>query len=93
MRVALEHKFLLNFREENEYFSFMKNIPWVILGFLRERKLNERWMGHLGENQDMPKCLSPFKLIQNPKFKAKANEVRKKREGKIQAVTNLPHLG
>ena len=23
----------LSFTEENEYFSFMKNIPWVILGF------------------------------------------------------------
>ena len=41
----------LNFREEIEYFSFMKNIPWPILGFFRERRLNERWMAHLGENQ------------------------------------------
>ena len=41
----------LNFREENEYFSFMKNIPWVILGFFRERMMVKRWMGRLGENQ------------------------------------------
>ena len=37
--------------------------------------------------KDMPKCLSPVELIQKPKFKARANDVRKKREGKIQAVT------
>ena len=41
----------LDFKEENEYFSFMKNIPWVILGFFREIMMNKRWMGHLGENQ------------------------------------------
>ena len=41
----------MSFRKEFEYFSFMKNIPWAILGFFREIKLNERWMGHLGENR------------------------------------------
>ena len=39
MRVALEHKFLLNFREENEYFSFKKNIPRIILGLIREEMM------------------------------------------------------
>ena len=41
----------VEFQTRNWFFSFMKNIPWVILGFFRERMLNERWMGHLGENQ------------------------------------------
>ena len=28
----------LNFREENEYFSFMKNIPWTFVGVFQRRK-------------------------------------------------------
>ena len=32
----------MSFRREIEYFSFMKNIHWAILGFFREMRLNER---------------------------------------------------
>ena len=40
------------FREENKYFSFMKNISRATLGFIREEMMVfEREMGHLGENQ------------------------------------------
>ena len=44
----------LNFRGENEYFSFMKNIPWVILRFFRKRMMILRGMRHLGENGGHP---------------------------------------
>ena len=30
----------MSFRREIEYFSFMKNIPWVSFGIFRERKLS-----------------------------------------------------
>ena len=69
----------------------MKNIQWDILGFQKEMELDERWMGHLGESQGHAKVTSPFELIlKNSKprqMKANANQVRKKREGKNQAVT------
>ena len=58
--------------------------------------LDEAQMGHLGESQGHAQVTSPFELIlKNSKprqMKANANHVRKKREGKNQAVTNLPHL-
>jgi hypothetical protein len=36
------------FREENEYFSFMKNIPWAILGYNREEMMVLERDGSLG---------------------------------------------
>jgi len=59
----------------------------------------------LGESQGYAQVTSPFELIQKSKSNQGKNhdeiQVRKeregksgkKREGKIQAVTNLPHLG
>ena len=40
MRVALEHKFLKWVSEKKMNIFFMKNIHWVILGFLRERMMS-----------------------------------------------------
>ena len=36
------------FREENEYFSFMKNIPWVIFGVFQRKKVELVVDGSLG---------------------------------------------
>ena len=38
----------LNFREENEYFSFMKNIPWVIFGIFQRKNDELETDGSLG---------------------------------------------
>ena len=38
----------LNIREENEYFSFIKNIPWVIFGIFREGNDDIEGDGSLG---------------------------------------------
>jgi len=36
------------FREENEYFSFMKNIPWAFVGVFQRRKGELEVDGSLG---------------------------------------------
>ena len=71
---------------------------WGFVGGIRE-------IGHLGESQGYAQVTSPFELIQKSKSNQgknhDENQVRKKREGKsgkkredkMQAVTNLPHLG
>ena len=58
-------------REENEYFSFMKNIPNAILGFIREEMMILRGMDHLGENQGHAQVLSPFELIPKTQIQSK----------------------
>ena len=38
----------LNFREENEHFYFMKNIPWAFIGVFQRRKSELEVDGSLG---------------------------------------------
>ena len=47
---------------------------------------------HLGENQGVPKWLSPNEMIQTPNSKPTQLKIKQRKEGKNQAVTNLPHL-
>ena len=76
------------FREENEYFSFMKNIHLIIFGIYQRDKVEWGVDRQLGESLGYAQVTSPFEMI--PKFKLvqDKNQVRKQREGKIQAVTS-----
>ena len=96
IRVALEHKFLKWVSEKKmNIFLLWKIFIWFFWGFIGGIK----WIGHLGESQGYAQVTSPFEMIQNPNQvrakttiktksgKEREGKSRKKRGGKIHAVT------
>ena len=95
MRVALEHMLLIRvFEEKMNIFHLRK----IFLGLFWDYSKKKWWLGERwptwGKIKGMPKGLSPTEMIQKPKIQIKRqSKSEKRRRGKNQAVTNLPHLG
>ena len=49
-------------------------------------------MGHLGESQGVPKCLSPYEKIQTPNFKFEPTENQAKKRGQKPGCHKPPPL-
>ena len=70
----------LGFLRENEYFSFKKNIPKVILWWIRSEVMVWERSEHLGESQGCPSVEVQMKRLKNSKFQQLSNENSNKKE-------------